>query len=510
MDSIIARQAGEDYQANFFWCQAAKLYRPGTNVKEVEWESKTSATGFDDVVVKYDPGTRAGASLIRTDAYQVKFHVDHKRQFTWEAFTDPSFIGTKEATILKRLYQAYLNDNDVAEHTRFHLINSWGLDAANDLGTFLDNNDGGFRLHVLFDGKGDNTKYGRIRKAWRDHLGIDSDDVLRQILKPLRIRYSFPPASDLYETLNLSLQHAQLKTLEADKHVNAYADLIKRLHASGQTTFTRDSLMAICKAENLHQPATTSQKDNAHKIGIRSFQPGAEKLHLEVDETLCLLGHFSGRFLSKEGTWSEIAQLLVPLFQQAIALNKPLELYLDTHLTVAFAAGHYMGPKTGLPVTVVQKIPAGKIKWTPDPTPPASGVPQLSWESEVLNTEGTELVLALSITHDNKNDTTQFAQTNLPAAHTILSGTILPTPSNTSIRDANHILATVFETVTKVREQLSHHPATTRVHIFLTAPNGFAFFLGQYAAPFGPITLYEYDFARQRGGGYQEAISLPL
>jgi SMODS-associated and fused to various effectors sensor domain len=45
-----------------------------------------------------------------------------------------------------------------------------------------------------------------------------------------------------------------------------------------------------------------------------------------------------------------------------------------------------------------------------------------------------------------------------------------------------------------------------RVHAFISAPNGFSFFLGQHQQAIGPTTLYEFDFENKRGGGYTPGI----
>ena len=51
----------------------------------------------------------------------------------------------------------------------------------------------------------------------------------------------------------------------------------------------------------------------------------------------------------------------------------------------------------------------------------------------------------------------------------------------------------------------------TSVHIFMAAPVALAFLMGQLSRVFGPYTLYEWDFDKQRieGGGYFPSISIP-
>ncbi|WEK35960.1 MAG: SAVED domain-containing protein [Candidatus Pseudobacter hemicellulosilyticus] len=509
MDSVIALQAGLDFQGSFFWFQAAKLRMAHTKVAKIQWESTSTVEGFDDVVVHYDPGTLAGANLIRKDGYQVKYHVDHKRQFTCAALIDPSFIGTKDATILNRLYNAYLKDNNVSSHTRLWMVNSWGLDASDEIGKLLDN-EGAFRIGVLFDGKADTTKYGRIRKSWRDHLGITDDDILKKVLLPLRIDHSYDSQSKLNEKLSLSLLAAKLQPLEGDKHINPYSDLIKKLHAAGITEFDVSKFSEICTREGLYLPDGEAQVEDVHRIGVRSFKSGAETLHLEVVDILCLLNSFTGRFLNEGNNWDQIHALLVPFAEKATATKKIIELHLDTHLSVAFTLGYYLTPKTGAVVRVVQKTPAGKMTWSPDPAQLSSPATN-NWVGEctTLNPSGNDIVVSISATHDIKAVIENFVMDNLQEVAAVLSYS-LPTPSNSAFRDGSHVVASIYELVGLIRKEQAKIKGVGKVHIFMAAPNAFSFYLGQHAHPLGSLTLYEYDFHRLRDGSYHPAITLPM
>ena len=46
------------------------------------------------------------------------------------------------------------------------------------------------------------------------------------------------------------------------------------------------------------------------------------------------------------------------------------------------------------------------------------------------------------------------------------------------------------------------------LHVFIAGPNAFAFFLGQHRQALGPFVVYEWDFDRQRGGGYSLGLML--
>jgi hypothetical protein len=49
-----------------------------------------------------------------------------------------------------------------------------------------------------------------------------------------------------------------------------------------------------------------------------------------------------------------------------------------------------------------------------------------------------------------------------------------------------------------------------RLHLFMSSPVSFAFYLGQRSAPLGPLTLYEFDFEGSNGASYTPSMNLPL
>lgn len=231
-NNVIPRQQGDAYQACFFWLQAGQLFQPHTYVEKVVWESNSTA-GFDDVIVHYRNGKLDDGEPIRQENFSVKFHVDHSRAFTCDALIDPSFIGTRKATILSRLHDAFKEEPAIFNRSRYSIVNTWGIDRNDPLASFLGNG-GAIRLQVLFDGTGDNSKYGKVRKAWREHLGITSDEELKQILQPLRIIHNYADLNGIIDRLNDKLQLAKLKPLDAGKRTTGYVELIQRLHSQGK------------------------------------------------------------------------------------------------------------------------------------------------------------------------------------------------------------------------------------------------------------------------------------
>jgi len=508
-NNVVPRQQGDHYQALFFWCEASKLLYTTTDVERVLWESDNTG-GFDDVVVHYaDPGRRDKEELIKRDYYQVKFHVSQAKAITWQSLMDPNFIGATEATILSRLKDAYDSDPQGYRQSRFVIINIWGLDMAGLLPELIGLG-GRLKLETLFDGTTDRSKYGKIRKAWREYLGLTSNEELKKIVTPLRIRYGHHDFEGLHDMLTDKFQLAKLKPIEADKrNLSGYVELIQRLHAAGKKEFTKVELQQICEEEGFVLKEGSSE--DVHLIGIRSFYRGAEDLHQEVHDLLCLLDKFSGRFLRESTSWPQVYEEVQALAAKAIAIKKPVRLHLDTHLALAFGFGYCLDSKAAVPVTIVQKTAHGKLRWSVD-LQSLKDQPAGNWsfETHPMDDTGNDLTVCISATHNILNDVLQFEQSQVPKPGKVLSAVINPVPSGAAFKNGNHIYVAVQELVAKIREQKQSMKPGATVRVFMSGPVAFAFFFGQFARSLGKIALFEYDFEQLHDGSYHAAISLPI
>jgi hypothetical protein len=345
---------------------------------------------------------------------------------------------------------------------------------------------------------------------WKDHLSISSDDDLKEILRPLRIQHSFADLTNIVKPLNYSLYNAGLKPIDANRRTSGYVELIQKLHSEGKKSFTKDELFEICKREGL-VIEKDEVKEESHVVGVRSFKRGAENLELEVDDFQCFLHLFAGRFIIENTSWQHIIPLLQDLSSRALLTKKHVSVHLDTHLSIAFYFGYCMDVKFGADVSIVQKTMNGKISWRPNPATLKDTKSEV-WHMDELrvNESGTDLALALSVTHDIGKDVEQYIARELPHASRILHASIKPKPSNTSVEDANHIIKAIQELISYVR--LTRRPTEKggQLHLFIAAPNAFAFFLGQQSKVLGRLTLYEFDFENMLSGSYHPAISLPV
>jgi len=503
MKAIDARIQGDDYQARVFWLHACRLFEQHSKVSRVGYDVD-DVKYFDDVVVHYHAPLPDGVGgSIQADYYQVKYHVDHSGEFTWQALMDPRFIGAS-TSVLQRLADL-AGSHPSAGHCRFYLVSPWRINPQDGLAKLVSTNDGEMRMDLLL-GK----TMGKIRKAWSNHLGLSEPQDLRKILAPLRIY----PGSDYFkaiaERVNDKLLHAGLAPVDGSSVAFPYDDLIAKLHSQGWRYFTRADIEAICRNEGLWRGTPEPTAADACEIGIRSFIRRAEYMEDETDHMLCLLKYFDNRDIRRPELWAEAVLPDVERFLRQHATGaRPCHLHVDAHSSVAFAAGYCLDPKSGVDVAVVQKGRTGKALWRVSATPRQADGDMWHFDEIRINDSGGDVAVAVSVTHDVLPDVKEYVRASLPSVGRILRFSVLPASGPTAVRDGEHAgllsqaLASAMKTVRTAAERRG------RLHVFMAAPNGFAFFLGQLARGFGPCTIYEYEFEAGTPGGYKPSLSFP-
>lgn len=507
-NAINARIQGDEYQACFFWLQVCRLFAPHTKVKKVAYEAD-NVKSFDDVVVYYsEPQVDMNNNPVFTDYYQIKFHVTKNGAFTLNGLIDPAFINAESVSILQRLHNAQKVYAPNGTGSRFYLVAPWIIHPDDELSKIITCYDSEIRIDKLFDNR-PATKMAKIRKALKGHLGINSDDELKKILMPLRIWENFFNSYRLLERLSTDLLYAGFEPIQNNSLINPYTDLIRKLFARGVKEFTKESIIEICQQEKLYTGVKTSCISST-PLGIRSFYRRAECMNDETTDMLCLLKYFDNRYILDNQLWnSKILPELQMFFSNSVKTGQLYSLYLDTHGSIAFAAGHFLDPKVGAEAYPVQKSTKGRQLWIPDNQIDNKNYTDWTIKDDLRDMDGTDIVLALSITHDICNWVEGYVKETEISAKYVIHNLLSDNISNLSIVDGSHawILANKISGLIrkiKATERKAH------IHIFAAAPNGFMFFLGQLSRSFGKCTIYEYDFDNRYDGSYFPAITLPF
>jgi hypothetical protein len=503
-NAIVARNQGDEYQARFFWLGACRLFQSHTKVVQVGYEVDRIKS-FDDVVVDYaTPLSFERGDLVATDYFQIKFHVNQAGAFTCDALTDPKFINASRFSFLQKLHDAQRSVANGAG-CRFIIVSPWGIHPDDPLAAIINNNGGEVRLEVLFDGK-KASRMGRVRAKWKLHLGLTDDDELAAVLRPLRLYINAPDLNQINDLLNLHLENAGLVPIKAGELVHPYDDLIRKLKAQGRYEFTRDELREVCARENLWRGRAIPIEDTG-QIGIRSFMRFAEHMEDETEDMVDLVLHFDNRRVRAQDDWSQVIFPKVSAFLSKYArLVKPYTLLLDTHTSIAFAAGYCLEIKSGANVFPVEQTRTGKEVWGLQTGANPDG--RVSWTktNHSISSKGRDVAVAISITHDVFNDVQDFVIRNLPQAGRIIHCRVHPQPGNTAVVDGAHAFA-LAQQLAALFKQRTREEREGALHLFAAAPNAFMFFLGQLAHGFGTCVLYEYDFESNALGAYQSSIT---
>jgi hypothetical protein len=464
---------------------------------------------FDDVAVWYRrpiPNGRGGE--IVAEYFQVKFHTDYAGAITWEAFLDPAFIGAKKVCLLERVRDAGEQLASLPGEFRLNVVMPWGIDAKDPLAKIVDGANGLIRLRVLFDGTGQRGTMGQIRHAWCKKLGLNTDDELEKVLRPLTIIPNAGSLSTVRQHLNTDLQLAGFAPVANWEVGNPYDDLIHKLHAEGRKLFTRNVLEQIARTEGLWRGSPVWQA-HGKNIGVRSFMKWADHMEDETEAMLCLACHFDGRHILDSSLWEScVFPELSTFLSQEVSSGASITMRLDAHSSIAFAAGYCLDPKSGANVTILQRSVAGTMQWPA--CAPGGGNDDL-WECEehVFASRGNDVALALSVTCDIANDVKHFVEARIPGVRRMLHLKVLPGIAPTAIRDGVHVAGLAQEMVARVRSQRTTEERGGVLHIFASAPNGLVFRLGQVSRSLGRLQLYEFDFDSMVPGAYCPSIVLP-
>ncbi len=507
MKGVSARQQGDSYQERAFWLKACRLFRRHTKVAQIGYEIN-DVPHFDDLSVVYsEPILDARGEPVSADYYQLKWHTDQAGSLTCDAMIDPSFVGSRRASLLQRLHKAVTTTTTQRQCGRFNFVTTWSIDPSDPFAKLVSGRDGELRLDVLFSPNPAN-RFQRLREEWSDHLDVDEDE-LRQILSRLRICASSLALDRLTRALSDNMASIGLRPIEYGKRSNPYDSLIRRLHAEGRSTFTAEDIRNICEQEDLW--VGTDNDHDTPLIGIRSFLRFAEHMEDEVDPFLDLVSLFDGRQILASEYWdTEVGPRLHEFIAaKAVPLGR-FRLQLSAHSSIAFAAGYELDPKSGVVVSLLQNSAGGSSLWE-IPTTSAARRQDLWRVTDLdINPKGRDVGIVLSVTHSACPEVLDYVNSHLPQLGRLLVFTVQPDVGSTSVEDGHHAWDLAQEVVNVVQEKCPRHAAMAPLHLFSAAPNGLMFFLGRLARNLGPTQLYEHAFETNQPVRYRQSLSLPL
>lgn len=497
-NSVSAGWHGHDYQARFFWIHASALRDPDqSHVIEVSYEAD-GPKAFDDVIIRYDPPrVSSGPTRISVDYHQIKFHVTGAGRFGYSDLIDPAFIGAESVSLLERLKQAKENAPD---HSAFHLVTIDSVKDDDPLSEIISAVDHSLRLDKLWEGKTDRSRMGKVRKLWREHLKLSSDDELKKILMGLHIATAQRSLEQLRQEVNLRFRVVGLIGCY-DTSEFRFDAAARALKSKGLYQFTREQFDTLCKVEGWLR---ADPPEDFLNVALRSFTDGpTDRIDALPENTLSLMQHFDGRHLKPGADWTSAVQPLVESFLARVKQSdRRIRLFLDVHTSIAFLAGRCLGLKSGLNVELVQKGRSGTTVWRADDGKD-KGTANVTVEQ--LH-DGPEIALVLSFSRDAMDDVRDYVITKQTSIGRILNITPPDGAGQGSVAGGAHaarLADDVSNAVAKARI-----PFGAKVHVFSAAPNAVNFFVGQHAESMGSCIFYEFDFNRRIDGSYHPTFKV--
>ena len=504
--AILARRDGDTFQSRQFWRKACCLLDPESPVVRVGFEG--GPKGFDDIWVDYEPARgiqdQNGSPLLR-EHIQCKWHVA-PNTYGYAELVDPEFINANAVSLLQRLRKARSgfagNDNGA----RYRLLSNWRISPSDPLRQLVHQRSHTLRLDLLYSTATERSAMGAIRKLWMDHLGLDESE-LRAMLHTLAISEATDSLDDTRHALDPLLRIAGLKRPPPHESSFVYDDVIFHWMAQGRVEFDAATLRQACDKEGL---LAERAEPGPMVFGVKSFEHSSDKLEDRCTRVLNLVPHFLERQIRPEADWGDTLYPALKVFLlDAAKTGDRIRLVLDAHLTLSFAAGAVLNIKSGRVVEIEQRV-LGKVIWAPDDRPASDQEPGWVFGAESFVDAGNDIAVAVSLTHDTAPKVRDYVTSALPNVKTLLTAAPVDGPGARSVTSGHHAFALAESLAAKIKAIRETSGLTGQVHLFVAAPGGFSFYLGQRQVSVGTVTLYEFDFEGGRGGSYQAALTLPV
>jgi SMODS-associated and fused to various effectors sensor domain len=503
--AVAVRRDGDAYQARMFWMLAAPMLASDGALLRVGFESGTK--GFDDAWAEYDPKRApldAFGKPIVVERLQCKWHA-RPGEYTHKDLTQPEFINATSVSFLQRAHQALAVDRARAIQPTLRLVTNYRPSPNDVLASLIHTRHYSLRTAELYAGKSARSATGAMRTHWANHLGIDEDE-LRTLCGSLQFFQTRESLDAVRELLNDRFARFGLKPIDLSVSTTEYDAIPFAWAAQGRIEFGRKDFREACGREGLlaHQsPRTIS-------FGIKSFEHPTDRLEARCDLVLNLVPAFNERLIRDAQAWRGELQPRIQTFLRDASSQAPnrVRLTLDTHASLAFAAGAVLDTKSGRLVEIEQRSPNRKV-WAPDDEPISPAWPRWRFETVDVDPSAEGIAVSVCITHDVLPDVQEYLL-KLGPVRQILVAKLTVAPGQQVIACGAHADQLAQALAAYVKTLRAPSPSRPeRIHLFIAGPNGFVLYLGRHVQSLKPVTLYEFDFDSSNHRTYESSLSYP-
>lgn len=287
-----------------------------------------------------------------------------------------------------------------------------------------------------------------------------------------------------------------------------YDYLPQQWRAQEKVEYDRAGLRKLCEEEGLFAANPTTPG----KFAIKSRNHPIHAVEQHFSDWLDLTHYFdpqrNQRPLLPQYDWAgtlypELATFLIDAAQRW----SRLQLLIDCHVTLAFAAGGILDSKSRITTEVLQNGP-DQPPWHAQDGASDPAWPVWEYVIEEIDAGTADIAIGISLT----NDVTLDLQAHI-AKGALKVGRIIhaqPTggPINHCVANGRHAFELASAMAQRIRQEAIY--ANPVIHLFIAAPNAFVFFLGQLQNGMGQIQLYEFDFEKSGNRGYTPSLALPV
>lgn len=253
------------------------------------------------------------------------------------------------------------------------------------------------------------------------------------------------------------------------------------------------------------------KKKELRKVSIRSFSRGTDNIHTNAEFSICLVDMFKGRYLKEGLCWNEniYSQLVSETTKAINDQDLKYQLHINAHTSIAFAMGRLLDSKSGIHAFPIQRTANyGEQLWEIKKSSKAYDLWDINWlEGCPVNKYNFDCVLIVNVTHDITNQVEEYLlDENIEVNRKIICK--LSGQCNSAITNGEHAQQ-LSDEISKVLTQRTREERLGRLHVFISAPIGFVYYLGSVSRGFGKIVLYEYDYEQNITGTYSPSIMFP-
>jgi hypothetical protein len=473
---------GIRYQHLYSWFEVLSLL-DADSPYEHAFVEHPDAGSADDVTLHARSGAGRPSRFV-----QVKYHVDHRSQYTAEGLVS---VESGIRSLLQKLFESWrmLREEGPVE---VWLVSNWTA-APQDLGRFLHEHK--FKEELFGRGR----PALQIRRQWRSALDT-SEENLQAFCRDLRLRLGFGEISELEQRVEERMARLGLRT-GTDALALAVDEVSRWIESGGESKrVARDSLLSAIERLRLRAsaPGTPAVSLWVHGWDRQSY---GSPPTVELDWTSRF--KLPERTIPTPAVWD---RELRPALEGARAefSARPDGRYVDVRgrlpLTAALLIGRVFAQAAGFTLRFEQDPGSGRF-WRSD-APPSDArfvVP----EGQELGTPGRNLLVALCVTGDGWPDVQVLYRARPDQFSAVLCarpGLGVGPRAIASDADAVALAESAKDLIRLGRVKY----AARNVHLIVFGPAGWALFLGQRLNALGTIITYE------RGGpdGYHESVKL--